>query len=51
MKWEYLYLRIEVGAIERELNELGEQGWELVSQEGLQYFFFKRPKPGQRAAD
>ncbi|NRB75428.1 MAG: hypothetical protein HRU46_13785 [Verrucomicrobiales bacterium] len=42
-------------ASEEKLNELGEQGWELVSvrNDGSDQpvFYFKRPKSGERPAE
>ena len=40
-KWEYK--TINSGATDRELNNLGEQGWELVAASNYSYIF-KRPK-------
>ena len=46
-RWEYKILTIDfdnnMEKTTRELNQLGEQGWELVANSGLTYFF-KRPK-------
>jgi len=44
-KWEYCHL---TDATDRELNVLGEQGWELVSvvhvgRAVYELFYFKRP--------
>lgn len=51
-KWEYLVKRLCNGTViddqrmQKTLNELGEQGWELVSVDGYNHgykAFFKRP--------
>jgi hypothetical protein len=47
MKWEY---KLELNLEEKELNDLGQEGWELVSvspcgkDHSYTGFFFKRPK-------
>ena len=50
-KWEYKVINITKQALtpsklisnmETELNELGQDGWELVSADGLKVFMFKR---------
>ena len=50
-KWEYLSTRVEVSSggfldilYDNKLNELGQQGWELVS------FFITNGKPGYSSA-
>jgi hypothetical protein len=54
-KWEYKiinkndYVRLnqqEDQILERLFNQLGEQGWELVSVYGAVVFYFKRMKKG-----
>ena len=44
-KWEYkiLWLKFDTNT-EAELNHLGEQGWELVTVDEGNNYFFKRPK-------
>ena len=43
MTWEYLVVSLFVSDIEKKLNSLGAQGWELVAiMEKL--VFLKRPK-------
>ena len=52
MKWEYKQVCLKFVEVERILNELGEQGWEVVGysviQEGVAYaecyILLKRPK-------
>lgn len=51
MKWEYFIARTGYGQYDdiRRLNEMGEDGWELVSviehpSSSFTEFFFKRPK-------
>jgi hypothetical protein len=47
-RWEY---KVEYNATEKKLNQLGDQGWELVgaspeaSTSNLTGFYFKRQKP------
>ena len=45
MKWEYKKVFISVFEdVEGDLNQLGEEGWELVSfAEEQNRFYFKRP--------
>ena len=54
-KWEYKiinkndYVSLNQNAdqiLERVFNQLGEQGWELVSVHGAVVFYFKRMKKG-----
>jgi hypothetical protein len=40
-KWEYK--KVSFSAEEKELNELGAQGWELAAANDY-YLIFKRPK-------
>jgi hypothetical protein len=43
--WEYLfYSPPDDGDMEKEVDGLGETGWELVTAYGLQ-LIFKRPRP------
>jgi hypothetical protein len=53
MKWEYKVIENELSV--KELNELGEQGWELVAHERYvqrriyHRYYFKRPKQKEAA--
>ena len=53
MIWEHLVVDLEVRneAHTKKLNELGEQGWELVAMEAVTLpwvrFALKRPKPDE----
>jgi len=46
--WEYKVVSIDSPVLEKELNQLGEQGWELILLEQNQQFtnryYFKRVK-------
>jgi hypothetical protein len=52
MKWEYVLIAVtlnqELAQVQESMNELGSQGWELVSMvaegEGEFTYDFKRPK-------
>ena len=49
-RWEYASILTEGPASRDSLNELGEQGWELISflqgrDSGSILYVFKRPKP------
>ena len=46
-KWEYMYVK-SLDAYTQDLNELGQQGWELVAvsqiwESARGYAYFKRP--------
>lgn len=48
-KWEYKYIYLTgVGGdekeIERKMNDLGAEGWELIGWNNVAGFIFKRPK-------
>jgi hypothetical protein len=48
-RWQYIIREIDFGRDGLDLNELGDQGWELVSvvldPNGVHKFYFKRPVP------
>jgi type II secretory pathway component GspD/PulD (secretin) len=48
--WEYKYAQFGDADYERKANELGKDGWEMVTAVGGSNFFFKRPKAVQAAA-